>query len=313
MVRTSLNTAVRLIALFVLLWVAVYILIVSMSEDINGLKQKLSSISLGNLLTPVALSLVSYLFRFIRWRLIIRRLGHNLSVTSDFIYYLSGFALTMTPGKTGETIRSAFLLQAAVPVQTSLSAFVIERSFDLLVVGFLGMLLFFSPALVLISFLLMLVIISLTVVWFAGWQGSQYKSNLPTFVLRLLSLFAHVAGALNPKSVAGYAFLGCVAWSAQGLGFFCIVSLFSQDMDVLKSISTYCAGLLVGAASLIPGGIGVTEASLSWLLQTQGLDQNSAILSALISRGCTLWLAVALGCCALVAIIKGNAASGKIN
>ena len=36
------------------------------------------------------------------------------------------------------------------------------------------------------------------------------------------------------------------------------------------------------------------------------LDQNSAILSALISRGCTLWLAVAIGCCALAAIIKGQ-------
>ena len=78
---------------------------------------------------------------------------------------------------------------------------------------------------------------------------------------------------------------------------------------MIRSISTYCAGLFIGAASLVPGGVGVTEGSLAWLLQTQGLDQSSAILAALLSRGCTLWLAVAVGCGALVFIIKGQTIS----
>lgn len=90
------------------------------------------------------------------------------------------------------------------------------------------------------------------------------------------------------------------------LGVVVYIYLLTQDIETLSTISTYCAGLFIGAVSLIPGGIGITEGSLSWLLQTQGLDQNSAILSALISRGCTLWLAVAVGCSALAAIIKGQ-------
>ncbi|RYZ90766.1 MAG: hypothetical protein EOO68_24360, partial [Moraxellaceae bacterium] len=170
--------------------------------------------------------------------------------------------------------------------------------------------LLFIPSLV----TLLLFLSALVIVCFIGsqlakkhWYGFNF--GLPKFLLRLLETLSHASIALKPICVLVYALLGCLAWGAQGLGFYYIVHLFTQDVYVLRAISTYCAGLFAGAASLIPGGIGVTEGSLAWLLQTEGLDQNSAILSALISRGCTLWLAVAIGCCALAAIIKGQTIS----
>lgn len=307
MAYSKLNSTIRLIALVILLGVAVYLFIISTSEDSTELKEKISQLSIQNLIVPVTLSLMSYLLRFIRWRLILKQFGHELTIRSDFIYYLSGFALTMTPGKSGETIRSAFLLQVKVPFRTSLSAFVIERSFDLLIVALLGTLLFTSPFITLLLFLLALVTISFIAARLASREAQ--KTELPAFLTGLLDIFNRASGALRPMLVIIYALLGCAAWTAQGIGFYYIVSLFSEDVGVLRAISTYCAGLFVGAASLIPGGIGVTEGSLSWLLQTQGLDQNSAILSALLSRGCTLWLAVAIGCVALAAIIKGQTLS----
>lgn len=306
MVNPKLNSAIRLIALVVLLGVAVYIFILGTSDDINELKQKISRLSTGDLIVPIGFSLTSYFLRFLRWRLILRRLGYSLPFKIDLIYYLSGFALTMTPGKSGETIRSAFLLQAQVPIRVSLSAFVIERSFDLLIVGLLATLLFAPVSVTLALFIAALVAISLVSARLAReeWQGNS--SRLPKILRIFLDAISRASVALKPQSTVIYALLGCAAWASQGIGFFAIVGLFSQDIGVFKAISTYCAGLFIGAASLIPGGIGVTEGSLSWLLQAQGLDQNSAILSALISRGCTLWLAVAVGCTALAAIIKGQ-------
>ncbi len=306
MANSKLNTAIRLIALIVLLGVVVYTFLISTSEDGGALKEKVSQLTLSSLLVPIALSLTSYLLRFIRWRLILKQLGHHLSIKNDLIWYLSGFALTMTPGKTGETIRSAFLLQANVPFRTSLSAFIIERSFDLLIVGLIATLLFTPPLLTLLIFLVALAAISIAGTKLAQREHHTYEINLPSFVVHVLHTVSHASKALKPKPIATYALLGAAAWAAQGLGFYYIVCLFAQDVEVFQSISTYCAGLFVGAASLIPGGLGVTEGSLSWLLQTQGLDQNSALLSALISRGCTLWLAVAIGCGALTAIIKGQ-------
>jgi glycosyltransferase 2 family protein len=283
MANFTLNNVIRMIALVILLGVVVYIGVLSTAEDGVGLRGKISRLSMGDVVFPIALSLLSYFFRFVRWRIILKQFGHNLPLKNDCIYYLSGFALTMTPGKSGETIRSAFLLQAQVPVQASISAFIIERFFDLLVVA-----------------------ISFMGARLAYVERYVYKINPPTFVLRLFNMLSQASIALKPKSIATYAFLGVAAWGAQGIGFYSVVCIFAQNIDVFSAISTYCAGLFVGAASLIPGGIGVTEGSLAWLLQTQGLDQNSALLSALISRGCTLWLAVAIGCGALAAIIKGQ-------
>lgn len=309
MAYAKLNGVIRLIALVVLLGVAVYVYLLSTSEDGAGLKEKLERVSLESLIIPVVFSLMSYLLRYMRWRLILKRLGHYLPVGDDLVYYLSGFALTMTPGKGGETIRSAFLLQATVPVQTSLSAFVIERSFDLLIVGVLATLLFISPFISLLLLLLALVTICFVGSRLVILESYAYKNNIPLLLRRLLGILSRASLALKPAPVVACALLGCAAWSAQGIGFYYIVRIFTVDTAVFSAISTYCSGLLIGAASLIPGGIGVTEGTLSWLLQMQGLDQNSAILAALISRGCTLWLAVAIGCCALVAIIKGSAVS----
>ena len=221
----------------------------------------------------------------------------------------------MTPGKSGETIRSAFLLQAKVPLKTSLSAFVIERSFDLLIVGLFATLLVISP---LVSLLLLIISLSTVSVigmylpqkHFEGEQGLT-KISLLNLLQHLTSIVTHASTALKPKAVGVYALLGSAAWGAQGLGFYFIVQIFDHDTTAFSAISTYCSGLFIGAVSLIPGGIGVTEGSLAWLLQNQGLEQNAAILSALISRGCTLWLAVAIGCCALAAIIKGHTIPGR--
>lgn len=305
MAYPALNNVLRMIALVILSGVAVYLGFLYASNDGNDLREKISRLSFGSLFFPVCLSMLSYLFRFLRWRLILNQLGYKISAKSDFIYYLSGFALTMTPGKSGETIRSAFLLEAEVPVKSSLSAFIIERFFDLLIVGLLASLFFVSPLITLALFLVALLTITFIGARLGHIERQANRIKRPAIVQRLLKVLSEASTAIGAKSVVIYALLGCAAWSAQGVGFYCIVGLFNQNIGLSSAISTYCAGLFAGAASLIPGGLGVTEGSLSWLLQTQGLDQNSALLAALISRGCTLWLAVAIGCIALTAIIRG--------
>lgn len=306
MAASKLNKAIRLIALVVLLGVVVYVYFLSTTDNATALKQKLSLLSLTNLAIPIALSLLSYCLRFVRWRLILKQMGHQIPLNIDFICYLSGFALTMTPGKSGETIRSAFLLQSNVPVKASLSAFIIERSFDLLIVGLLATLLFLQPIVTLILLSLSLIVIALVSGWLVRMGHGGFKDNLPKFIWPLIDIFSRASVALKARWIVLYALLGVLAWVAQGMSFYCIVSLFSAEIEISGAITTYCAGLVIGAASLIPGGIGVTEGSLSWLLQRQGVEQSSAILSALISRGCTLWLAVAVGSCALAAIIHGK-------
>jgi uncharacterized protein (TIRG00374 family) len=53
--------------------------------------------------------------------------------------------------------------------------------------------------------------------------------------------------------------------------------------------------VLVGALSLLPGGLGSTEAVMTALLATQGYALGDALLITILCRIVTLWLAVCIG------------------
>jgi len=57
----------------------------------------------------VALSLLSYLLRFARQHHFIGIMGYGVPLILNLEIYLAAFALTLTPGKAGETIRSVYL------------------------------------------------------------------------------------------------------------------------------------------------------------------------------------------------------------
>ena len=53
--------------------------------------------------------------------------------------------------------------------------------------------------------------------------------------------------------------------------------------------------MLVGAASMLPGGIGSTEASLTLLLTSGGAPLATAAAAAVCIRIATLWFSIVLG------------------
>src|SRR6516165_7855940 len=67
-----------------------------------------------------ALAAANYLVRFVRWDLYLRRLHIVVPRPRSFGIFLAGFALTATPGKMGEVLKSYLLREAyAVPIATS--------------------------------------------------------------------------------------------------------------------------------------------------------------------------------------------------
>lgn len=83
----------------------------------------------------VVLSLLSYLLRFARWHHFIVALGHKVPILRNLEIYLAAFALTLTPGKAGETIRSVYLHPYGVSYPHSIGAFASERLLDLVASG----------------------------------------------------------------------------------------------------------------------------------------------------------------------------------
>ena len=57
----------------------------------------------------------------------------------------------------------------------------------------------------------------------------------------------------------------------------------------------YAFASLAGAVSMLPGGLGVAEGSLTGLLAGLGTPLPEAAAATLLVRAATLWLAVAIG------------------
>ncbi|MDX1498029.1 MAG: lysylphosphatidylglycerol synthase transmembrane domain-containing protein, partial [Salinisphaeraceae bacterium] len=90
----------------------------------------ISSMPWQTWLLVLLLSLVNYALRFLRWQNYLYRLGHQVPWQRSGLIYLGGFALTTSPGKAGEALRSVYLAADGVPYSRSLAAFFTERLMD---------------------------------------------------------------------------------------------------------------------------------------------------------------------------------------
>ena len=68
-----------------------------------------------------------------------------------------------------------------------------------------------------------------------------------------------------------------------------------SQVDLFYSIVTHTASGLFGALTMLPGGLGTTEASMIGLLGVKGVEINLASPLTLIIRLMTLWFATLLG------------------
>lgn len=252
----------------------------------------------------LACSLTNYLLRFVRWLMYLKRFEYEIPHFLHFHYYMSGFALTTTPGKAGETIRSLYLKTHGVNFSHSLAMFFTERFLDVVVITLLATLAFLSftehggfilsAAIVLILFLPLLrsglVVHSLqrlTVV-------IRYH-RLRLLVLHLSSLLDSARILLEWRMLYSGMLIGLLAWGIQGFAFYYILMMMQTGVPWHIAMSIYAISLLAGALSFVPGGIGTTEAVMGLLLLNNGADPVIAVAVPLISRLSTLWFAVGLG------------------
>lgn len=275
------------------------------------IRASLSQVSLLDLLLLLLLSLLNYLLRFLRWRKFLHLLGHQVPDADNLRVYLSGFALTTTPGKAGEALRSLLLKPFGVSYPHSLAALVAERLGDLMSVLLLaGVGLYaYEPARPVVAVMAVFFI-------FGVWLLQQHAllghlqvwltQRLPQRVAHLISGFIETlrhSGGLLSLPLLGYSLgLGLVAWGAEGIAFYYLLQVMGLDIGVVPALFIYAFSMLIGAISFLPGGIGGAEVTMTALLLFNGMDNGGAVAATLLIRLTTLWFAVVLGLLAMLPV-----------
>ncbi|MFT3802266.1 MAG: lysylphosphatidylglycerol synthase transmembrane domain-containing protein [Burkholderiaceae bacterium] len=255
---------------------------------------------------PVLLtcSLGSFILRYLRWRWLLIRAGHRIDWLKGFIAYSSGFAFTATPGKLGELLRIRYFARDHVPAETVIAAFVYERLFDLAAIALLslpaalalgGTTIAFGFAAAISALAIGLARHPRSIGWFAriaqqrGWRN--ISRLLDTLARGLTGIFAW----RRPVDFIVSFTTGLLAWSLTCGAFAYLLAQLGSPLSPAVSSSVYAVAMLAGAASMIPGGLGSTEAAIVALLALSGMALGTAALSAVAIRIVTLWFAILLG------------------
>lgn len=269
-------------------------------------------------LLGLGLASMNYAFRFVRWQHYLRLLSVRIPRGSSLLIFLSGFALTVTPGKVGEVLKSYLLKQSyGVPVARTAPIVVAERLTDLLALLLLtlgGVTTWMRPQerwLIVVGFGLcaaMLVVIA----------SRRLAHGVIDLLGRLLPLRmrAGVVGKLHefydgtatlvrPASLLWATGLAVLSWSCECVAFYAVLSGFPGVVaNLLLCTFIYATMTVAGAlAFFVPGGLGVTEGGMALLLARLSQATESVALAAtLIIRLVTLWFAVALGVISLLLV-----------
>jgi uncharacterized protein (TIRG00374 family) len=247
----------------------------------------------------------NFVLRWVRWELYLRRIAVRVPLRDSVLVFLAGFSMSLTPGKVGELLKPGLLhARHGAPLAALGSVVVAERITDLLAVAtLLGLGALAAPEYGAIAGLVWLGVLAGTAV-----LVSPPLARVLAAIARKLPAGDRIAGLVErlveslralsrPDVLVPALALSVGAWGLQCASLWLVVSpMPALDLGGLESVLAYTAPLLAGAAALVPGGVGVAEATMAGLVAHLGegpLTEASAATA--IVRGVTLWWAVAVG------------------
>tara|TARA_B100000886_G_C20426900_1_gene494624 strand:- start:7376 stop:8911 length:1536 start_codon:yes stop_codon:yes gene_type:complete len=286
--------------------------------DDFGKISEILRVLLPEILIGLILISLGYFIRFLRWRLMMRSIGQNTNVINDAQIWMASFAFTATPGKSGEIVRS-FLLKEKfdIPFNESLLALLAERITDASAVLFLLVINFsfvfennkeFFPLLFIGSLLIIFLSLFLRnkkfmhflVNFFSRKKSKKFYNSGIQSIRLLQNLF-------SSKIIILGTLLGALSWALEGLSFWILLQKMEQNqVNLGYAIISHTSSGLVGALSMLPGGLGATETSIIGLLNFKGVDFSLAYPLTLLIRLMTLWFATFLGVISLSIIERKN-------
>ena len=277
--------------------------------DLRGISGNFLSLDRRYLPAILLLAPLNYFFRYIKWNYYLRRAGIYPQARMNRLIFMSGLAMTITPGKVGELLKCYLLKEhCAAPFSKTVPIVLAKRLSDglaLVLLAAAGSMAFPYGKYVLPAVFLFLVL-AMAVFHFERLfrsllrllknKGQRWGWGWLLGTACFLGEFQQTARRLFSLPAVLYTvFLGVFSWGLEGLVIFLAVRALGGEIPLLVSIFVVSFSSIVGALSFLPGGLGAAEGSIMVLLLLAGLGKEMAAATTLITRFSTLWLGVLLG------------------
>lgn len=249
------------------------------------------------------LSLANYFSRFIKWQYYLKIISVKIGLIDSLSIFMSGLIMSVTPGKFGELLKAYLIKQVNnTPISKTAPIVIAERATDflsLIIMAIAGAYIFEydKTILIIISVILILFLFLLT--------NKKLSEKLLLLLSKIKFLDKHIHKLYNVyessfkllsiSPLILMTLLSVVSWGFECLGYYLVLTNFNLSINIFWAFFAYSFSTIVGAASMLPGGLGVTEGSLTLMVVNKGLSKSEAFASTFIVRVVTLWFAVLIG------------------
>jgi uncharacterized protein (TIRG00374 family) len=274
------------------------------AADVGELRIALSEIPWYIIVSVLGLASMNYLLRFEKWHYFVTHLGFRVPRGGSLLVFLSGLVMSVTPGKMGEVLKSYLLKRLhGAPISTTAPAVLVERLTDLVALMLLaavgGYALTGAAAALGIGVGLVGLVVAVlssehlcTVLT----SGISRFRRLELGVAKLDQSLKAARSLVKPRPLILSILISIPAWFCECIGFWLIVKALGYGgLGLMRLTGIYALAAVVGAVSMLPGGLGATELTLAGMLRGSGMARSEAVAATLVVRAATLWYAVVVG------------------
>jgi uncharacterized protein (TIRG00374 family) len=257
-----------------------------------------------------------------RWRFLLRQAKISVPFfTAMKIYIASLFLSNITPGKTGDPIRSVLLKKVSGDsVGASLPSIIVERALDvasMIVIGALGiafvvasataqMIEWFAIAIAIYVVIFSVAVFAVSSEGRAKWSASllrriasrlpkirKYEGKIETLILGMQKSMS----AYKSKSVlsisAAYSF---AIWTVEGVIIYIAFLALGFNVSLAAAVTSLSVTTLIAVITFLPGGIGAAEfTSVAFFASITALTMADITAVAILSRVLSYWITIVLG------------------
>ena len=257
------------------------------------------------LLVPLLLllSFLNYFTRFLKWDYYLSVVKVKMKKIDALSTFMSGLIMSVTPAKLGEVLKSVLVKEiTGEPISKTAPIILAERVTDflsLLLIAIVGAYLFDYGGnitiIVAAFFIILIIIISNKKIALPIINLSEKIPPIKKYIHNIHSAYESSYQLLKLKPLILMTFLSLISWGFECLGYYFILENFDVNFGLLWASFSYSFSTIVGAISMLPGGLGLTEGSLTYLLIEKGITADISVTTTFIVRAVTLWFAVLVG------------------
>ena len=301
---------------FLLFGILIFYVVFIAYADFEKFSTNISEFDFFYLPIILAFVFLDIIIKSVRQQLLYKQIEVSISFKTGILLYISGLSMIVTPGGSGELIKSYYLKKNfGYPLAKTFPVVIMERLLDL--AGISGVLLIVGLLLDNDSIILLTLLLLSTVslIFLSG-----KKKKLFNFLLSILEkvpilkkqsarfsesyqVFGELTSSKIMTKTLGLSFF---VWMTDAIMVYFIFVGFNLNFDIIFSTFSMYSSLLLGVLTMIPAGIGVTEVSFVEILKGEGIDIATSTSLVILFRLVTIWFLTVLGFCATRYFIKNN-------